>query len=102
MCDSVRMTSTFTPCEAFASAARYVQRDWGDTGYGIRPIGRYYNTYAFEAICYGDGSYFTVFADQWGNCDYVRDGETIDEAYYRAKDERAARLAALDARLAAR
>ena len=96
------MTSTFTPCEAIASAARYVQHEWGDTGYGIRPLGRYYDAYAFEAICYGDGSEFVVFVDKWGNCDYVRDDETLDSAFYRAKDERAARLAELDAKLAAR
>lgn len=85
------MTSTFTPCEPFASAARYVQREWGDTGYGIRPLATYGNVWTFEVCCYGDGSYFTVFADRWGNTDYVHEDETIETAYVRATAEREAR-----------
>lgn len=61
--------------EAFASAARFVQREWGDVGYRIGFEARDGGLYVFRCA-HSDGSRFWVWADKYGNV-----GQLVDDYY---------------------
>lgn len=80
------MTTTQTPetqryslhasLDAIASAARYVEREWGEYGYSVVEVsgGPTFKS-AILQICHSDGSRFFVGSDRYGNCAYA---ETLD------------------------
>jgi hypothetical protein len=57
--------------EQMSAAASYIANNWGDYGYRVTDVES--PTYAVAAfrVAASDGSRFTVFADRWGNCDYL-------------------------------
>lgn len=64
--------------EALASAARFVQREWGETGYSVLDVqpGDRRGSVMLHVRHY-DGSEFYVYSDRYGSS--LAHGETLDE-----------------------
>lgn len=94
----------WTSPAAMAEAARYVEREYGETGYAIATEAASGTGKGVFRVSHFDGSEFRIMADRYGNvwrlpdlddlADAVREGVRTFEA------EQAARFARIDAELA--
>ena len=60
----------FADPEQFASAARFVERDWGDSGYRMAHIAN-----GVFLVRHSDGSRFLVHSDRYGNTSVIQGPE---------------------------
>jgi hypothetical protein len=91
--------------EALASAARHVQREYGETGYSVAVEAGGFGAVVLRARA-SDGSEFRVWADRYGNARTLPDIDDLAEAMRIDREafevERAERFARIDAELAER
>jgi hypothetical protein len=57
--------------DQMSAAAGYISDEWGDYGYRITGIESPTRAVSAFRVVASDGSRFTVFADRYGNCDYL-------------------------------
>lgn len=62
--------------ESLMSAAGHVMRDYGITGYRIRPIFATLGGGGLFEVCHSDGSLFRLYVDRWGNVRRIADAVT--------------------------
>lgn len=71
---STRALPGFVTPESMTSAARYISREWGETGYVIRHVSSW-NGRDFYEVRASDGSTFAVSSNKDGHTQTVCEGE---------------------------